>query len=453
MLLSPARILSWCLAAAALILIVMYVMWLRGQQHSMEIYRATLISATSSSTLTTSFARVDIFRVLDTQDHWHAVNSFDTVENGAQVDLGKVKAFCSRTLDITFGYADFRAQAREAAGEGTPLPMPRLLTANTVNATDWGKDSAGKCLGRFSGDRDESMIKDALVTDAVWEVHMRNGVDALVAASRRLFKCEPAKGKDAKAAPCPYDVLAAKRDKLFALDTQAFQLATRCGGEEQLQRHSAACAASNALSGEGRALAMQSADEDVASVLRTGERLVAGTGQLPLSAFGFTNGDGYEGTLVLTLSAMAIVGSERRVRLLWIIPLWTKEAFYFRREIAQVTFGSHIGNHALKRARIPWVGPSLALQVAEPAVLSIDRRIAAQGRSGDLHELEKGGRSLATEANEGILEALRAAVQSYDSAARAMSRAIIRERYETDDLDLQFISERTDPYARVFPTS
>ena len=149
----------------------------------------------------------------------------------------------------------------------------------------------------------------------------------------------------------------------------------------------------------------------------------------------------------------AIVGSERRVRLLWIIPLWTKEAFYFRREIAQVTFGSHIGNHALKRARIPWVGPSLVVRVGEPAVLSIDRRIAAQGRAGDLRELERGGRSLATEANEGILEALRAAVQSYDAAARAMSRAIIRERYETDDLDLEFISERTDPYARVFPTS
>src|SRR5262245_11006356 len=122
--LSPTRILSWCLAVAALVLVVSYAIWLRGQQHSLEIYRATLISAAASNTLTTSFARVDIFRVLDSQDRWHAVNTFGAGGDDSQVDLDKLKAFCSRTLDITFGYEDFRAQARKAAGDDAPLPLP-----------------------------------------------------------------------------------------------------------------------------------------------------------------------------------------------------------------------------------------------------------------------------------------------------------------------------------------
>lgn len=447
--LSPTRILSWCLAVAALILVVSYVIWLRGQQHSLEIYRATLISADASNTLTSSFARVDVFRVLDSQDRWHAVNSFGAGVDDSQVDLDKLKAFCSRTLDITFGYEDFRAQAQKAAGDETPLPLPRILTVNTVQATDWGKESAKQCLGRFEGDRNEAMLKDALVTDGVWEVHVRNGVESFVAASRRVFNCEPPED-GADKPKCGYDVLVAKRDTLFALDVPQFRLASRCQGEETAPRHSASCDAARAETGDERSLSAELRSNDHVTSVLSRDRLALAD-QQPLEAFGFGFSGGYEGTVVLTMSAMAIMGSERRVRLLWIIPLWKKEAFYFRREIAQVTFGSHIGNHAIQRARLPWSGASLILRVGEPAVLSINRRIAAQGKAGDLRELEKNGRSLASEANEGILEALRSAVQSYDAAARAMSRAIIRERYENSDIDLQFIPERNDPYDRIFP--
>jgi hypothetical protein len=451
---SLPKLARWIVAAAAVVLLAMYLWWLHGQNRQLKVYRATLISVASSSTLTSSFARVDIFRVLDKQGQWHAVNSFGPGEDTQQIDLGKLKAFCSRTLDITFGYRDFRAQAQAAAADNKALPLAQMLTVNTVNASDWGEDSARQCLSRFEGDLNSSMIKDALVTDGVWEVHVRNGAQVFVEASRRLFgECEPgSSGEKTPASPCPYDALLAKRDKLLSLDIAQFKLASRCFGEENNTQHSAACTAAQAGADNGRSLSAElRANEHVASVLSSDEQLTPQSDQRPLAAFGLDNAGGYEGTVVLTMSAMAIIGSERRVRLLWVIPLWTKDAFYFRREIAQVTFGSHIGNRALRRTRMPWFGPKLVLTVGDPMVLSIDRRVAAQGRSGDLRELEKPGRSLSTEANDGILGALRTSVQSYDTAARAMSRTIIRDRYESDDVDVEFTSERNDGYARVFP--
>jgi hypothetical protein len=432
------------LALAVLLLAIAYWRWLSGQDHEFRSFQATLLSAAADRSLTTSFARVDVFRVLDQEGHWHRVNSFGENADPQRIDLKKLKAFCSWTYDVTVGYPDLRKQATDAAGGSSEFPVPQLLSINTIQATDWGRDAAVQCLKRFEGDSVRAMVKDALVTDRLWELHMQNGAEAFVAASRRVLpEC-------AEGTVCARQALEKRMQDLFALQEPQLQLATRCFGEPE-PAESAACEAARlrALGGGARADLPKG---EHAELLLEAEGLAPAdiAERRPVRVFNVDDTSGYEGTVVLTMSALATMGSERRVRLLWVIPLWMKEAFYFRREIAEITFGTHIGEHSLRKSRLPFFGPKLVLSVADADVISINRRVAAQGYSGDLSELEKAGRSLSSEANAGILEALRTAVAGYADTARALSRTILRDRYESDEVSVEFNEQRTEANATVF---
>lgn len=436
-------------------LVVAYATWLHGQSSSFRQYRVALLAATTASSLTTSFARVDVFRVLDDHGTWHALNTFGEDVDPRQVEFTKISAFCSRTFDITLGYRNLGEQISAGTAQGAVMPVPEILSINTVHADDKGKNAAEQCLARFEGELTPTLVKDALVTDGVWELHVRNGVNGLVSAARRTdAECVPTDSKTPDRKLCVYEILAQRRTELFARDEAPFQEMTRCAGEEKLRQPSVACVAARARNATPGALVAPpyARVQPHIAELRSAEAanaLVAGNA--PLSAFGLDGSGGYEGTIVLTMSANASIGSQRRVKLLGFIPLWRKEAFYFRREIAEVTFGAQIGDHAMQKARMPFFGPKLVLRVSEPVLVSLDRRVAAQGRSGDLTELERNGRSLSSEANEGILDALRDAVKSYESAARAMSRTIIRDRYESDDVAVEFNQQGNDAYLRIFP--
>lgn len=430
---------------------IAYFCWLRGQDSAFREFRTNLMSASVASSLTTSFARVDVFQVQDKSNRWYPVNTFGNGVDPQWVDLKEreVRAFCSRTYEVTIGYPQFQEQVRAALVDGAVLPLPQVLSVNVVNATDWPKDASKQCLRRFDGDSPTALVKDALVTDALWETHSKGGAVLLVEASRRVLpECEAGKA-------CDFETLQKKRAALFALNEIEFREHSRCAGETEPKSSSAACEAAR----EQMRVAKSSLDNmepmfekgvhAAALYADAGEASKSGPlGVLPV--LGLEGGGGYEGTIVLTMSSLAVMGAEKRVRLAWVIPLWKNEAFYFRRELAEVTFGTYVGRDALRKSRIPFVRPRLVLEVSDPSAVSINRRVVAQGISGKVDLLENGGRSLSAEANDGILQSLRQAIRSYAPAAEEISRRIIRDRYETDDLAVQFKRARGEPTNTVF---
>lgn len=431
--------------AAILFLAISYFLWLRSGDSEVEKYRSALTAVSHSSALITGFAQVDVFRI-KTRQGWTAINAFAGDRTQAK-NFADVQGFCSRTYDVSFGYryyADDLSRLTASSG-ANQIPYPVILSTSLVDSYEWGDNAAKECLKHDSGSI-ELQVKDALIADEYWDTHLSHGqlVFADLADLGKLDCAESTQSKEGGAKEthnCTSDKLRQMLETQRALPLAARRLITWCQGESSDAPQSAACkAAKQRVDGviESQSdMELSALHEQMASSDESTEREIVRT---PMG--------GYSSAIMLTLSLNAVVDRERRVKFLHIIPLWKKEAFLFRREVAEVTYGSFVSTADLKSSWSPIGRSRLVLSIERPRVLSVGRKITAQGYAGDLNELSK-DEPVSMRINNGLRQALDRSLQGYTSRAISLSESVLRRRFGSGKIEVEFRDQRPEDRALV----
>jgi hypothetical protein len=326
-----------------------------------------------------------------------------------------------------------------------------VLATNLIEPFEWGDGAAKECIQSMDADTPKWRVKDAMVVDDVWRRQMESGRQILVGlADTDRPACGAPDAASKASDECRSVALQRAIDAERKLSSDQFAVNLKCGDEDVAHPASASCR--EALE---RLQANAAPPAPPSDILSRSNPMVAMpkldlTPELPeIAPVG-----GRIGTFTITFSGMSVMDSSRRVRFLAVIPLWKKEAFFFRREIVDVTFGADVSAATLQRSWFPWPDGRAVLDIEEPDTIAINRQVALQGYGGELDELSR-DEPLSLRLNRGILEQLHSMLESYRPVAVRSSRALLRSRFENEEVRVRFVSraQQQESMQRLFPIS